>query len=204
MAGESQALPNSAPDPTVLTTEQLLREVETVKEWVQAQLAVRDQRLDSIDKATSVFNESLTRVPTDVQNQVGHLKELSDEKFASIHLQFKERDTRSERESRDNKVAVDAAFAAQKEAAAKQDDANQKAIDKSENATSDTINKLAELFETRTTGLSGLIADLKLTVSGIVSVKQGGKEATTAVYAFITFVAVALGIIATILALKGG
>ena len=204
MAGESQAVPRSGPDPTVLTTEQLLREIETVREWVQAQLAVRDQRLDGIDKATVVFNETLTRVPTDVQNQVGHLKELADEKFASIGLQFKERDTRSERESRDNKVAVDAAFAAQKEAAAKQDDANQKAIDKSENATSDTINKLAELFETRTTGLAGLIADLKSTVGGIVSVKQGGKEATAALYAFVAFVAVALGIIATILALKGG
>lgn len=128
-------------------------------------------RLDAIDKATDKFEFNLNRVPTDVDKQVGHLKELTretfrtvDERFAGVALQFKERDTRSERESRDNKVAVDAAFAAQKEAASEQNKSNTLAIDKSEKATAETLNKQADLFKSTTDALAGRIEDSKQAV----------------------------------------
>lgn len=105
------------PDPTTLTTEQLTRAIDSLKELLS----------DRINALKDVVDE---RFKT-------HL-----EMFESVQTQFKERDTRSERESKDNKVAVDAAFAAQKEAAAKQDESNAKAIDKSEKSTGETIKML--------------------------------------------------------------
>jgi hypothetical protein len=149
------------PDPATVTTVAILRDVAALRDLVFT-------RLDAMDKAIVIFNDNLTRVPTDVDKQVGNLKEImmglfmvEDEKFAGIQVQFKERDTRSERESRDNKVAVDAAFAAQKEAASEQNKSNTLAIDKSEKATAETLNKQADLFKSTTDGLAGQISDLK-------------------------------------------
>jgi transglutaminase/protease-like cytokinesis protein 3 len=105
---------------------------------------------------------------------------LVDERLASVGTQFAERDTRSERESRDNKVAVDAAFAAQKEAASEQNKSNTLAISKSEAATSETINKLSELFRTTTDGLASSILDVKDQVRDIRASKSGAAEAVSA------------------------
>jgi cation transport regulator ChaB len=155
------------PDPTILTTEQLLRTVGAERDYVDGRIAVLVERLDAIDRATKLLNETVNRVPTDVQREVSHLRELSDEKFVSIQTQFRERDTRQERESRDNKVAVDAAFAAQKEAAGKQEDTFSKGIDKSEAATQETIGKLTELFRTTNQALSDKVDDLKQRLSDV-------------------------------------
>jgi hypothetical protein len=62
-----QAFP--VPDPTVLTTQQLQRELASLKEVVFT-------RLDGMDKAISLFNDNITRVPTDTDKQISHLKEL--------------------------------------------------------------------------------------------------------------------------------
>jgi chromosome segregation ATPase len=146
-------------------TEQLLRSLAAERDYVDGQIAVLEERLNAMDKATGLLSETVNRVPTDVQKEVTHLRELDEEKFASIQTQFDERDVRQERESRDNTVKVDAAFAAAKEAATKQDEANQKAIDKAEQQTADTIEKLSELFKTTTDALADKIDDLKARVS---------------------------------------
>lgn len=179
MPGESQQAPDTAPDPTVLVTEAIERQARHDRDYLTAQLTVFvekfhtvTQRLDGIDKATDVLHETITRRPTEVELAIAQLKELMAVELGAVAQQFRERDTRSERESRDNKVAVDAAFAAQKEAAAKQDEANQKAIDKSEKATTETINKLNELFKTTTDALADKIDDNKARIAaqdGVVS-----------------------------------
>jgi cation transport regulator ChaB len=125
---------------------------------VDVQFNERDKRRQFILDAEK---QALTTAIQASEHQINLIKELYEEKFNGIQTQFKERDTRSERESRDNKVAVDAAFAAQKEAAAKQDEANQKAIDKSEKATSDTLAKQADLFNSTTDYIRVQIGDLK-------------------------------------------
>jgi len=162
------------PDPTVLTTDQILRAVQSERDYVDGQIAVLVERLGGIDRATKLLDETVHRVPTDIQKEIAHLTGLVDEKFRSIDVQFSERDTRSERESRDNKVAVDAAFAAQKEAAAKQDESNAKAIDKSEAATTETINKLNELFRSDSKSLADKIDDLKARLTAVESIRIGG------------------------------
>jgi Tfp pilus assembly protein PilX len=124
------------------------------------------------------------------------------EMFQSVQTQIKERDTRSEREARDNKVAVDAAFAAQKEAAAKQDESNAKAIDKSEKTTTETIKTNQELATSKIDALTKGQDEIRTTLTGIVATKQGGRDATAGVYALISAVASCL-IILGVLAASG-
>jgi hypothetical protein len=124
------------------------------------------------------LNETVNRTPTQIQTEIAHVRELDDVKFASIDQQFRERDIRSEREARDNKVAVDAAFAAQKEAAARQDESNAKAIDKSEKATTETISKLNDLLGALDRAISDKIDDLKARVTVIEAARVGARENT--------------------------
>ena len=203
--------PNSRPnpDPTIATNEAVERAMKSERDYVDGQVKVLEERLAGIDKATELLQVNQDRIPEHVQKVVGHLKELVEEKFESVATQFSERDTRSERESRDNKTAVDAAFAAQKEAATKQDESNAKAIDKSEVATAEKIDKLSELFRTEIRGLTTGLADLKERVSGAESSRHGVREATTerreslaGIYALVGAVAGGLGIIG-ILAASG-
>lgn len=145
---------------------------------VDARFDVLRERLNAIDKATTLFQETLTRVPTDTDKQVGNLRMLHNERFSSVEhqmlekftsvaLQFEERDKRGERESRDNKVAVDAAFAAQKEAASEQNKSNTLAISKSELATAETINKLEQLVSANIQALNDKVDDLKTSAAAL-------------------------------------
>lgn len=104
--------------------EQLLREIALTKENFET-------RLDAIDKATSLLQSRADRVPqieTVAENLHG-LKELTEEKFASIALQFKERDARLEQTTIDSKAAIEAALEAAKEAAGKTEVGLTKQID---------------------------------------------------------------------------
>jgi cation transport regulator ChaB len=188
------------PDPTVLTTEALARAMQSMRDYVDGQVSVLEERLRGIDIATKLLNETVNRVPTALQEGLGHLQAVMDERFLSIATQFQERDTRSERESRDNKVAVDAAFAAQKEAAAKQDEANAKAIDKSERATAETIKTNQELSIAKIDSLTKSLDEVKLSVTRIESIKTGATQSTSALISVVglafTAIIIAVGIYA--------
>lgn len=221
------------PDPTRMTTAQLLMAISSLKELVFT-------RLDGNDKAMELFNDNITRVPTDTDKQISHLKGLHDsrfeqlersfnvrfdgieahalavreiletrmngndtavkllqessdripntvdekisaleevnqEKFDSIQTQFRERDVRSERESKDNKVAVDAALSAQKEASAAQNDSNITAIAKSEAGFTKQIDQISVLIANGSKSLDDKINELKerfLFGQGIVQEKK--------------------------------
>jgi cation transport regulator ChaB len=161
-----------------------------MRDYVDGQFDTLRERLRGIDKATEVLNETVTRVPTETQKEVAHLKSLMDERFQSVQVQFSERDTRQERESRDNKIAVDAAFAAQKEIAAKQDESNAKSIEKSERGTEKTID-----------AQSGKIDDLKERLTAIEAIKLGGQESKAGQYAAIGMGILVLGLLGTIVAI---
>lgn len=197
MAGESQQTPDSAPDPSVYTQEAIARAAKANRDYMDGKYEVMTQRMDDRDEAVKVLNETVTRVPTDVQKAVGHLHELTDERFASarerseadvklmmekfqsVQTQFAERDERAARESRDNKIAVDAAFAAQEKLAVQQNEGNQVAIQKSEKATNETINKNQESAAAANKALSDKFDDLKDRVNRQESMRAGGREAIT-------------------------
>jgi ABC-type multidrug transport system fused ATPase/permease subunit len=174
--------------------------MQSMRDYVDGQVSVLEERLRGIDTATKLLNETVNRVPTALQEGLGHLQAVTDERFSSIATQFQERDTRSERESRDNKVAVDAAFAAQKEAAAKQDEANAKAIDKSERATAETIKTNQELSIAKIDSLTKSLDEVKLSVTRIESIKTGATQSTSALISVVglafTAIIIAVGIYA--------
>lgn len=209
MAGESQQLPSSAPDPSVLTTEAVTRAARAERDYVDGQIAVLSERLDGIDKATVVLNEIVTRVPTETQREVGRLEQLTRELFRSVDQRFTERDARAQREAELSATAVAAALEAQKSAAEQQTKFSQLAIDKSERSTAETIQKLAQLFSTEGRGLAEKIDDVKNLIGGLdrrlTSVEQqkvGGREANASMYALGGFILVLLTIAGTIFALR--
>jgi hypothetical protein len=168
-------------------TDQLRRELQAAVALAKAQSDgvqhVFEARFAAMDEAIKLVHEqregAIANVTAHATESVRQLETLHNERFKTVDerfaamiealaaqkegvaLQFKERDTRSERESRDNKVAVDAAFAAQKEAASEQNKSNTLAIDKSEKATAETLNKQADLFKSTTDALAARIEDAK-------------------------------------------
>lgn len=146
------------PDPSARATENLLREIGSLKELVFTEI-------DSVKKAVQVAHDDLVRVPTEVQKAVGNLKELleqsiadeaslRDEKFASVQKQFD-----------GNKTAVDAALAAVKEAG-----------NKTEAGFTKQIDQLVTLFQTGIKGIQGQINDLKARLDRGEGRGEGSKE----------------------------
>ena len=105
------------PDPTALTTQQLLRELASLRE-------IFETRLDGMDKAATVLSETVNRTPTAIQTAISNVREVYDERFAGIALQFTERDVRTEQAAKGGKEALDAALLAAKELVAQQNEAN--------------------------------------------------------------------------------
>lgn len=105
------------PDPTELTTQQLMREMGALKEIMQT-------RMDGYDKAIALLQRFADRQPT-----IAEVVASTSEKFGAVQLQLHERDIRFDRAATDTRLAVDAAFAAAKEAVAKSEGAVTKQID---------------------------------------------------------------------------
>jgi hypothetical protein len=181
------------PDPTVRTTQQAQRESALLKELIIT-------RLDAMDKAITLLQSHADRQPSVdvVMSAVGALKELHDERFDSIAIQFAERDTRTEQTSRDSKVAVAAALQAAKEAVGEQNKSSALAIAKSETATTKQIDQQAVLIATATKGLEDKIGDLKDRVTANESRVLGGNKAHTDIWAYIVG---GIGIVSTIITL---
>lgn len=197
----SEKFPSSgvSVDPTYLTTQQLWREIAALKELVFTRLA-------AMDTAIVVAHDDLVRVPTDVQKQVGNLKDLHEEKFAgvkaefatrdalvnekfaSIQTQFKERDTRAEQTSKDSKVAVDAALQAAKEAVAEQNKSSALAIAKSEAATAKQIDQLVVLIATTSKSSDDKINDAKERLTRIEGHGEGS-------HSTVSYIAIAISVL---------
>lgn len=179
MALDQHTASTPVPDPTLLTTEALKREIASLKEVVFT-------RLDGMDKAVSIFREDITRVPTDTDKQIQHLKELVletfevvHEKFRSVQTQFVERDVRVEQTAKDTKIAVDAALTAAEKAVGKQNESFSLSINKSEAATTKQIDQLGQVIQSETKALLGFINDMKDRLNRIEGQDVGKQTAVT-------------------------
>jgi len=169
------------PDPTQLTTEQLLRENKWLRELLES-------RLDAMDKAVDRVQQSiLDKIPLEIDLRVEHLKELVAEKFSSIQTQFIERDTRTEQTQRDSRVAVDAALQAAKEAVGEQNKSSGLAIAKSEASTTKQIDGLQVLISNVSAALDGKITDVKERMTGFENRTLGAGSARTEIHDSKTF-----------------
>ena len=188
------------PDPTVLTTQALYREINQVKQLLDANMAgvkeTLSARITAIDHDLDRLQLAVEQEPAQTGVLVDTLKTLHNEKFGSIQVQFIERDVRTEQTSRDSKVAVDAALQAAKEAVEKQNTSSALAIAKSESATTKQIDTQGILITTATTSLNERIDAASATMnSKIDDLKdrmnriEGGATAGHQAYGYIVGVA---------------
>jgi hypothetical protein len=158
---------------------------------VQALKELQAVRIDGMDKATKLLADNVAKIPSDIDRAVEALRielksdthnvqEVSAEKFQAIEGTFAS-----------NALALTAALAAQKEAAAEQNKSNTLAIDRANSTTKETIAANAAQFTNSLASQAATIADLKDRVvrieSGGVATKEAQSENLTARHSDATF-----------------
>lgn len=143
------------PDPTLLTTQQLTREIASLKELMMA-------RMNGYDKAINLLQNFADRQPT-----IAEVVAKFEEKFNAIQMQFRERDIRFDRAAIDTKLAVDAAFAAAKEAVVKSETNFTKQVDQLFVALNASVKSLDDKINGSIKTVDDKINDVKERTSGI-------------------------------------
>lgn len=167
------------PDPTLLTTQQLHRELLALRELLGA-------RLDGMDKAIALAERTCGQIAAYVDRQVAQLQALQDEKFRGVAQQFLDREARLVQTGRDGKLAIEAALQAAKEA-----------VTKSEAATTKQIDQLGELMRVSVQANTEKIDDVK---SGLLLLQGREKGSTDSWGIVVAIVGVAIGVGGLILA----
>jgi hypothetical protein len=139
------------PDPTVATNDAVERAMKSERDYVDGKVVMLLEKLEG-------------------------LAVLNSEKFISIGKQLSIAEAQRVEQKEDSKTGLDAALAAQKEAASEQNKSNTLAISKSETATSETIKKLEDLFTTKTEALADKVADLGARVDRAEANRQGASD----------------------------
>ena len=114
------------------------------------------------DKRTAEISTTVNGLHTLLSSEITALSAVTNQKFQGIYEQFKERDTRTDQRAGDTKLAVDAAFAAAKEATAKIEAGFTKSID-----------ALQELLKATAKSSDDKIADMKERITTIEARTQG-------------------------------
>ena len=144
------------PDPTILTTAQLHREITLMMRQV-------DDRFDAVN-------------------------EILGEKFRAVGVQLDMVEKQRGEQKTDTKAAVDAALIAQKEAVREQTIASERAIAKSEAATSKQLEQLGANFVNAVKAVTDTLADVKSRVDRAEAGRTGGRDASQSIYLFVGFV----------------
>lgn len=175
-SGQTTVTTPTVPDPTVLTTEQLRREISWVKEFLLEEIHCKNEvtqtRLNGMDRAIVLFQELTDSLPALWQREVARLQELHEARLDTIATQFKERDTRIEQiaqlnktaaevSAQQNKISIDAALQAQEKAAGKQTESLTSSIEKSEKGFHETLNQIVALAKETTNGINLRLDDVR-------------------------------------------
>jgi len=132
---------------------------------------VTEQRLEDLDKsiilAMNVAEHQHSTEREYMLSQVDIVRAIMAEKFTGVDGRFQE-----------SKVAVDAAFAAAKEAVAEQNKGNDRAITKSETAVKEQLAALSTVTDAGLKGLEDKITDARDRLTTMESLTRGIKEAS--------------------------
>jgi len=207
------------PDPTVLTTEALRREVAALneqinreiistREYIELQIkALRElieMRFAGNDKAVELLQVQTARIPNTIDDKFTAQREITSEKFASIQVQFMERDVRAEQTSKDSKTAVDAALQAAKEANLEQNKSSALAIAKSDASIAKQIDQLNLLIQTTARAGDEKNSDLKDRVTRLEGKNEGSIDTKTQQQSASSYMVAVVGlIIGTLIAIAG-
>lgn len=197
------------PDPSILTTEQLRRELASLREILETRLTGMDTATDllamRLERLTTEFVSRLDHQQSDRLDQLAALREamtgkidltkaIMDERFNAVDTRFTERDTRTEQEKQESRISLDAALAAAKEAVSEQNKANTLAIDKSGAATQKQIDAQAAQMATSVKSLEDKIADLKGRIDRNEGKSQGGATLWAGIVGVVVILVMAIGI----------
>lgn len=153
------------PDPTLLTTENLRREISHLKELTAEKLETQLTRVDAIehrlDHKYTETAEAIKNLHKLILANIETLASVMSQRFESIAIQFTERDKRTEQLSLADKTAIAAALQAQKEAAGAQNESNAASVTKQEAAFTKLLDQNQVLFHTSMSALTTQINDLK-------------------------------------------
>lgn len=164
--------PPSGNYPSEPTTNLILREVNHIRELLEA-------RIDAIEAATRVAHADLVRVPTDVDKQISNLRAQIEEKFQTISCR------------------IDAG----EKAASKQDDTFKLSIDKSETYITKQIDGLGDTLKTDVGGLRLQHDDVKQRLTKIEGMNLGSRETTGTTQRSNSFVVAVISVVISALAL---
>jgi hypothetical protein len=168
---------NIKPETSILpmqyNRESLVWEVATLKE-----------KIKGMDKAIEVAHNDATRVPTEIQKQVGSAREfletliakehaLKEEKFTKVYQRFDLIEQQRLEQKKDTADNVDKAFLAAKEAVREQNISSKEAIIKSENSFNAQLKSLEDNSNERFKSLESKITDLKDRVTKTEGITAG-------------------------------
>jgi hypothetical protein len=172
------------PDPSVRAAENLeeaktsiRREMaaqrEESKGWIESLQKIHQEKIAGNREESKGWIDALQKL---LQERIHKVDSVAAEKFASIAVQFVERDTRTEQTAAGVKIAVDAALQAAKEAVAEQNRSFALATGKSETATMKQIDALGLAIQTANKGLDDKIADMKDRLTRIEGMDLGSSR----------------------------
>ena len=154
---------NGWPDSLAKLLEQRRREF---LEDMQAGQVLVFQRIDTL---MSAYQDAKTAEREFVLSQIQNVADVMDQRFSAVDGKFSE-----------SKVAVDAAFAAAKEAVAEQNKGNDRAITKSETAVKEQLAALSTVTDAGLKGLEDKIGDVRERLTALenrtAGLKEGGGE----------------------------
>lgn len=165
------------PDPTLLTTEQLLREIANLRAIFEGQLDTLRERLGGMDRATELLGFGINRVPSAVDTRVTALEDVIREQFRTVDQKFDDLQARTAEQKADTKAAVDAALQAAKEAVGQQTEASERSIAKSEAATTKQIDGVIARIDQSNVSTGESISDLKSRMDRMESGRLGVVQA---------------------------
>jgi hypothetical protein len=151
--------------------------VATAAEQLQSTRELLETRFRGMDEATKLLAANVDKVPYAILQEAGNLKGLLLREIQNVESVAQEKFTAIEGTFASNALALTAALAAQKEAAAEQNKSNTLAITKSEQATKETIAANAAQTATGLGSQAANIADLK---DRVVRLESGGVATATA------------------------
>src|ERR1022692_910884 len=171
------------PDPTRLSTEALNAAKAQWRLDLEALRELLEIRLTGMDRATQLVAGQAHGLPGQTREQIDHLKELHEERFASIALQFRERDERSTQLAKTQEEALRAALQSAKELTGAQGEANKEANAKTEitfgqqiKAVEDKIEVINRRLDTGQGAQEGTVTqrtEQRLNIGAIVAVVMG-------------------------------
>jgi hypothetical protein len=187
------------PDPTELTTRAVALATDQWRRELQSLRDLVDLRFSGIDTATQLLATSVNKTPTAIETAVTGMREVYDEKFRSISLQFRERDVRTAQASVAADSALKAALQAAKEAVFEQANAAARAAEKTELSFTKQIDQIGLQITTVAKGLDDRIGELKERVDrgegarmGTAGQRQDSRQSTTLViYAILGLISLA-------------